>query len=380
MDKYGTRKMFFFSSIAVAVGQGIFVLGVIIGSFGLAVLGRAILGCGSQNLGSAGNIFIIKWLAGKELSMGFGVNISLNLFCIALNANTSPRIVEYTGSLDLAVIVGLLLCILSVITAVVVIAIDKNRDDLVAGIAMIEAPMRRVFKCSDMKKLKLLFWLLVGNIIFVDCSIFSFDYISSKYYQERFGYSSSEAGSIISLPYVVVTLFTPFIGILVDKYGKRGIMLIVAAALITLFQLLLLITPDSDRPIFPILYLILFGLGFSILSTVFWAALGYIMDPSLLGTANGAVYSARNIGLVIVPIIVGYLKDNTQQNHGFFWVSVFLGLLSGLGIINGIIIYIYDLRQGGILHSSDPAQAQINYMKAKGDKVGSFLEYSVNFT
>ena len=160
-----------------------------------------------------------------------------------------------------------------------------------------------------------------------------FDSISSKYYQARFGYSSTEAGSIISIPFVMSIIITPIFGAMIDRIGKRGLMLIVGAGIMSLFHVLMLLTPDSYQPVLPIIYLFIYGIGFSLFGAVYWAALGFVVEAEVLGTANGTMFSMKSIGLIRVPIIDGFLIDHTEKYHGYFWVSFLLAIMAGLAFI-----------------------------------------------
>ena len=165
MDKIGMRTMLLFSAITVAVGQGIFGIGVTLSSFGVSVFARAILGVGNQSLNMAQAVFVVKWLVGKELSMSFGVIISTTLMSIALDANTQPGIVQISHSLDLAVWIAFLFCLLSLIFVFLVIRIDRRRDSLLGLDAKAVSLKAEKFTCRDIKKFRFIFWLLLSEIL-----------------------------------------------------------------------------------------------------------------------------------------------------------------------------------------------------------------------
>ena len=132
-----------------------------------------------------------------------------------------------------------------------------------------ELPESERFYFRDIKEFSSLFWILLGNALAVDTSVYCFGYIASGFYIDRFGYDEIEAGMIMSITFFIAAIFCPPIGYLIDKIGKRVIFIIISSALITLFHLCCLFTPDSNRPIYPILFLILLGLGYSIYVTVY---------------------------------------------------------------------------------------------------------------
>jgi len=54
--------------------------------------GRLIFGFGGESLGLAQNILIIKWFNKNEISVPFGLSISISRLGTILNDNLSPRI------------------------------------------------------------------------------------------------------------------------------------------------------------------------------------------------------------------------------------------------------------------------------------------------
>ena len=349
MDKFGVRVVLLVSSFLVTIGQAIFTIGVSMNSIYIALLGRGIYGCGGDNLDIAQSMIVIKWFSGKELSMAFGLNSSMSYLGSVLNENSEPKIVESTGSVVFGLFVGFIACLLSFLSVFFLIAIDKKRDML--NRTTINAPSDdEKFKWSNFKLFGSLYWIMLLNWVGNGSSVFCFSYIASGYLQDRFGYDSVTAGSVLSIASIISIIFCPIIGIIVDKIGKRGLFLIASSVLVIIFHVLLLFTSDSDRPFLPILYFTLLGIGYSIHLAVFWAAFTYIINPKIIGTALGGVYASGNIALVIFPIVTGVIQENTQRDHGYYWVSVFLLVLAIIGLIAALFIYVYDLQHNSILN------------------------------
>ena len=362
MDKFGVRIVLLVSAFLVTIGQAIFAIGVGINSFYIALLGRGIYGCGGDNLDIAQSMIVIKWFSGKELSMAFGLNSSMSYLGTVLNDNSEPKIVESTGSVVFGLCLGFIVCLVSFLSVFLLIDIDKKRDMLNGTI--INAPSDdEKFKWSNFKLFGSLYWIMLLNWVGNGSSILCFTYIASGYFQDRFGYDSVTAGSILSITSIISVIFCPIIGIIVDKIGKRGLFLIASSVLVIIFHVLLLFTPDSDRPFLPILYFTLLGTSYSIHLAVFWAAFTYIINPKIIGTALGGVYASGNIALVIFPIVTGFIQENTQRDHGYYWVNVFLLVLAIIGLIAALCIYVYDLQHNSILN-----------MPCNGDIIPSNLE------
>lgn len=55
----------------------------------------------------------------------------------------------------------------------------------------------------------------------------------------------------------------------------------------------------------------LVGTGFSIYAAAIWGSVPYVVKPEQLGTAFGMITAFQNIGLVVTPLSVGFIKDST---------------------------------------------------------------------
>jgi MFS family permease len=351
-DSFGAGRVLLYSSLLITIGQVIFALSPHFGSFYLALIGRAIFGSGGENLDLAQSVIVLSWFSGKELSMAFGLNSSISLLGSVLNDNTEPFIVSYTGSLSFGLWVGVFVCLLSFFSVFWLNSINNKRLE--------SLPNRREdlegekFSLKDLGKLDWYFWLLLINSCAIDSSIFCFCNIASGYYQDRFGYDMVESGSIMSIAFFTAAFLNPFVGIVVDTIGKRALFLIVSSVFVACFHLLLLMTPSGYKPIAPVLYFVVLGIGYSVYVTVFWAALSYTVDHKIIGTAYGIMYSFGNLALVVFPIIVGVIQESFDMETGYFGVGIFLECLAVIGIITCIVMYSEDIKKGGILDTPNP--------------------------
>lgn len=373
MDKFGARPLVFLSTIFVTAGQAIFAFGVSVGSFPLALLGRGVFGCGGENLDLGQSFIDIAWFEGRELSMAFGLGSAISMLAIVFNDNSEPVIADETN-VDTGLWFGFLICVGSFIAALIVIVIDRRRDRLLGIKNKSERPESEKFKFKDIKEFDKTYWILLINCITSETSVYCFEYIASGFFQDRFGYSSVEAGFIMSTTFFIAALSSPIIGFVTDRYGKRMVFLISSGVFSTLFHISFMIIPDTNKPIYPLLFMILLGLSYSIYNTVYWAALTYIVDSKLIGTAMGTSYVVSNLGLILIPPLIGYIQDTTHLYKGYFWVSFCLALLGFLGVLSGIWVHSIDMKNGGILHSADPVKAKNQLKLLPSSKSSVFVD------
>lgn len=357
----------------VALGQAIFAFGVSIKSFPIALLGRAIFGCGAESLGVTQSTVVSKWFSGKDLSMALSMNICISRCASVLNYSLEPLLLDTSGSVALGLWVGFAVCLGSLSCGITIIGFDRKRDKEIGVKDRKSLPESERLRLSDIKAFGFCFWMICTNIIFVYISIICFNNFASNYYQLRFGYSTQEAGLIISISYAISAILCPMSGKIIDKIGRRALALIVAACLVTLTFVLFMITPDSNRSLHPIFYTIILGIGDSINSSIIWSCIPYLVEHKTIATAFGMSSSVQNLGLSIGPMVVGVIYENSTKDHGYFWPTFFLAIMGFCGILTTIIIYFYDFKHGGVLNSSNPQKA----IEMKG-KDKNFKSKSVN--
>ena len=351
VDSFGVRTVLFICSIFIILGQTLFMLGVIYKSFTTALIGRFIFGCGGENLDLAQSIIVLRWFSGKELSMAFGLNSMTSLIGSVLNDNIEPIVVEAFG-LGHGLMIGLIICVLSFICTILALNLDKKRDNSIKDL------QTETFQLKDLSKFNFMFALLLINTICMDCSIYCFSYIASGFLQDRFGYSAVEAGSLMSISFFVSACFSPVFGILADKHGKRGLMMVLADLLVVFFHLFFILCNNQPGTFSIICAFSILGIGFAIYMTVFWTSLAYVVKKEIVGTAYGLSYAISNLALFICPVIVGYIQKETVRDKGYFWVSTFLAILAGLGTLSAYWVHRLDLKSGGVLHKAENLESK----------------------
>jgi len=90
------------------------------------------------------------------------------------------------------------------------------------------------------------FWIFIGASSFGYSSVHSFYPNMSKFFQERFDFSNTEAGSISSVPYLIASFTVPIIGTLVQKVGDKHyeVILMASLGLICITHMSYLLMPD----------------------------------------------------------------------------------------------------------------------------------------
>ncbi len=94
----------------------------------------------------------------------------------------------------------------------------------------------------------------------------------------------------MALPFLISSILIPFIGVSVDKCGKRAYLLIFAALLGVLTYILFIIT----NPIFPLILLgiviLIIGFTYAIFACVLWPSLSLVIPKEITVNVYSYIY------------------------------------------------------------------------------------------
>lgn len=152
------------------------------------------------------------------------------------------------------------------------------------------------------------------------------------------------AGYYFGIPYIISAVSSPFLGLLIDKIGKRGFMICLSSIILVIAFAMSMMAPECHQCNNELYPLVLTGVGYSIYAAAIWGSIPYVVDESAVGSAFGVTTAIQNIGLCIAPTLVGFIKDRTLEiDHGFFWVHAFFLLVNVLGFILNAMLYYIDI-------------------------------------
>lgn len=180
-----------------------------------------------------------------------------------------------------------------------------------------------------------------------------FNIISTSFFIHSWygGVESEEAlhraGEAMGVPFLICSILVPIIGLLIDKYGKRGYALSMSASLAFLSFVLFL-------NINPIYGLFVFGISFSLFAAVIWPSLALVVPQSLIGFAFGLTTSLQNGAISLLPLIVIYIFTITGSYSKTLMLFLFNSMIA---IFISICIVMYDSSFNSILHRTDPYNA-----------------------
>ena len=356
VDYYGARVGIFVFTSVVFLGQGIVWLGGSTEKFWVIIFGRIIFGVGGELIEVAHQNLAVKWFR-NQLGLAIGLGMSFSRIGSAANSFFTPKLYQESGTLSLPFMVSFVLCGFSWLVGLFVIYVDYKSDEQEGLLDKTEKIMeneKKLCKFEEVKRFAGIFWLLVLSCSLSYGCVMGFLNISNDYISERFGFNSSDSGNIITLYYVVSMALTPLFGRFVDKFGKRARLMLISSVIFIITLLGLTLIPDCNVCYYPIWVFLIMGIYMSIYGASFWPSIPLVIDSKYIGTAFGLIYSSLNFFNILMPIAVGWIKDN----FNYLWVNVLLTIISIGTLIVALYLNKYDNSTGKRLNKS-PIQATL---------------------
>lgn len=303
LDRLGIRKAGTFYVFLILLGSLITSLGA--GkSFIIMLIGRIVFGFGSEATLLVTNKVIARWFKGKELGFAYGLNITVMRLGTILALNTAAQVANATGTWRWSVWVGTIVMFISFIFFLVYLVMDKDVDK------MIEAGTEEKIAVGDIWKLSPAFWFISLLCVTFYSAIFPFTNHAPRFLQMKFGITAAKGGLYTSYVMMASMIFTPLLGLLVDKLGHRGKIMIFGSLLLVPAHLLLGLTY-----LHPAVSFIILGASFSLVPAALWPAVPILVKEKFLGTAFGIIAWIQMFGLFLFPWLAGKVVDASGGNY-----------------------------------------------------------------
>ncbi len=318
------------------------------GSAKLASLGFMIFGCGCEMAGTTVSKSIAKWFKGKEMALAMGLEMAiarLGVFAVMwlapLWANWFDKSIVAPIAFCSALLCIGLLCYM--VFSVMDIKLDKQ---LKAAGEISEEASDEEFKFSDLGKIftSKMFWLVALMCVLYYSAIFPFQRYAPNYLEVTLGVDSETASRLFSCFPILAMVLTPALGALLDFKGKGASMLMLGAVIMVIchlcFALVLPIFPSSWLAL---LIIVVLGVSFSLVPAALWPSVPKIIDEKILGSAYCVIFWIQNIGLCLVPLLIGAVLEATG---GYTVPMLIFSSFGVLAFFIGIMLKLEDKRKG----------------------------------
>lgn len=253
-------------------------LGGIKNIYSVMLAGRVIFGLGGECMSVSQSAIISAWFKGKELGFALGLNITVARLASVVGGVLIPvLILNDDGLINSTMIVGLAICIFSLIAGILLVFMDWYADKKDGKINMV-IPDEEKFHWGDLLTFGFPFWLASFSCMFVYMSVFTYIQTSAKMAQVKFGFDSVSAGKVYSIPYFMSAFLSPLLGFVIDKVGKRALFIMLSSIFAAMACFWVAIMPDYASPNFIIIGPeILMGICYSIFASALWSSIPYLV-------------------------------------------------------------------------------------------------------
>jgi predicted MFS family arabinose efflux permease len=319
IDRLGTKRASFIFAALCLTGAAITSLE---GDIVVMAAGRLVFGMGSESLIVAITTVIAKWFKGKELSLAFGLNLTvarLGTFA-ALNSPSWARSLYEHWQYPLFIAVGA--AVISLLSVIVYFSLEtraENKYDLGEREQVDKIEFRSIFRMNSS------FWLITALCVTFYSAIFPFQTFAVKFFMQYHGLSREAAGFTSSIITFASMVGTPLFGYLIDRIGKRASLMMFGSVLLVPVYLMLIYT--SLHPLVP---MIMMGVAFSLIPAAMWPSVALIVRENRLGTAYGLMTMVQNIGLMSFNLIIGLTNDWSGGYIAGMWIFSCLGFVGML--------------------------------------------------
>jgi len=278
----------------------------------VAGLGFATFGVGVEVAGITVSKIIVKWFKGKELALAMGLEMATARLGTTLAMATSIPIATALHGVSKPILVCLIMLCIGMIAFFFYATMDKKLDKSVADEAARSGSVdeEESFKVSHI-------WLILKNkgwwYIAILCvlfysAVFPFIKYATDLMVNKFHVGEKIAGDIPALLPFGTILLTPLFGNIYDRKGKGATIMIIGAILLILVHAVYSIPFLTATPL-AIAMIMLLGVALSLVPSAMWPSVPKIIPEKQLGTAYGMIFLIQNIGLSLVPALIGWVLN-----------------------------------------------------------------------
>ena len=371
LDKMGVRFTGLLSASLMVIGAAIKYIGIsdwfganemvwlnswwtsMPGSAKMAMFGFMIFGCGCEMAGTTVSKILAKWFKGKEMALAMGLEMAIARIGVFAAMWLSPMIsekfaVDGMNSVVAPLLFASLLLVIGLINFFVFTIMDNQFDKQLVAIG--ETPAQKdpedEFHVSDLKMVfsSKMFWIIALLCVLYYSAIFPFQRFATNFLEETLSISNAEAAGLFKWFPILAMVLTPFLGLFIDYKGKGASMMLLGAIIMIVchgvFAFLLPAYPSKTLALITILVL---GVSFSLVPASMWPSVPKIIDEKVLGSAYCLIFWVQNVGLCLVPLLIGKLRVATE---GYLVPMIVFTSFGVLAFILSLLLKVEDRRKG----------------------------------
>lgn len=340
LDKMGVRFTGLLSASLMVIGAAIKYFGIswadantvewlnawwpaMPGSAKLAMFGFMIFGCGCEMAGTTVSKILAKWFKGKEMALAMGLEMAIARLGVFAAMWLSPMIsekfaVDGTNSVVAPLLFSAALLVIGLLNFFVFTVMDKTLDRQELNDQMVNDQMVNdsdEFHVSDLKQIltSKMFWIIALLCVLYYSAIFPFQRFATNFLEETLAISNAEAAGLFKWFPILAMVLTPFLGAFIDYKGKGASMMLLGAVIMTACHLVFaFVLPAYPSKTLALITILILGVSFSLVPASMWPSVPKIIDEKVLGSAYCLIFWVQNVGLCLVPLLIGKLRVATN--------------------------------------------------------------------
>ncbi len=288
--------------------------------------GRFIMGVGAEPLIVAATAILGRWFKGKELGFAMGVNLMIARFGSVAADNSAAVAPRLFHSWQPPLIVAALVSCTCVIGGVLYAVVERRAERARPTDGSVSTDK---LVLADVIRFNRAYWYVVGLCVTFYAAVFPFRRFANIIFVDAHGASPEHAAFLNSVIPLTAMFATPLFGLLVDKIGRRALLLMAGSFLLFPAFLVLMV------PRVPVVVSVgLLGLAFSLVPAILWPAVTYLVEETRLGSAYALMTFCQQIGWGVMAWAVGRANDAfgaSAANPGGYLPG--LGMFAALGFL-----------------------------------------------
>ncbi len=311
-----------------------------------ACLGFAIYGVGCEIAGITVTKVIAKWFTGHELALAMGLQVALARIGTAVALAAALPFANKFGGVSASVGLGAAMLCAGMVSFLVYCVMDKKLDKSVEAS---QTEPEDGFRFADLRILfcNKGFWLITLLCLMFYAGVFPFLKFATKLMVTKYGVSADLAGLVPAmLPFGTIFL-TPLFGYVYDRRGKGATLMLLGSILLVLVHVSFALPLTSW--VFAIVVMIVLGVAFGLVPSALWPSVPKIIPMKLLGSAYAVIFYIQNIGLAMVPILIGYVNGAFTGPDGVIDYTASMTIFALFGVVAillSIALKIEDRKKG----------------------------------
>jgi len=323
------------------------------GSAKLAMFGFMIFGCGCEMAGTTVSKILAKWFKGKEMALAMGLEMAIARLGVFAAMWFAPMLSEHfavdgVNSVVAPLLFASALLVIGLLNFFVFTIMDTKFDQqLVAiGEATAEKDPEDEFHVSDLKQIltSKMFWIVALLCVLYYSAIFPFQRFATNFLEETLMISNTEAAGLFKWFPILAMVLTPFLGAFIDYKGKgASMMLLGAVIMIACHCVFAFVLPAYPSKTLALVTILILGVSFSLVPASMWPSVPKIIDEKVLGSAYCLIFWVQNIGLCLVPLLIGKLRVAT---NGYLVPMIVFASFGVLAFLLSLALKVEDKRKG----------------------------------